>query len=87
MTPAIPVNSVTLSAAVGLRKAPANIIRIQGIILPDKIKILFTDAPFEWEKDRAILTWYAEELQVVIQRALNAEEEILIALHQICHVE
>ena len=57
-----------------------------GIILPDKLNILFTDTPFEWEKDRFILTRYAEELHGVIQRALNAEEAILIAVHPVCHV-
>ena len=41
-----------------------------GIILPDKINILFTDTPFEWEKDHAVLTQYAEELHDVIHKAL-----------------
>jgi hypothetical protein len=58
-----------------------------GVILPNKISILFADTPFEWEKDRVILTQYAEELHSVIQRALNAEETILIAIHRIYHVD
>ena len=58
-----------------------------GSILPDKINILFTDTPFEWEKDRAVLTQYAEELHDVIRRALKGEEAILITAHPIYHVE
>ena len=58
-----------------------------GLILPDKISILFTDTPFEWEKDRAVLTQYAEGLRDVIQRALEGEEAILISVHPVYHVE
>ena len=58
-----------------------------GIILPDKINILLTDTPFEWEKDRAVITRYAEELHDIIQRALEGEEAILITVQPIHHVE
>jgi hypothetical protein len=58
-----------------------------GAILPDKINILFTDTPFEWKKDRAILTQYAEELYDVIRRALKGEEAILISAHPVYHVD
>ena len=58
-----------------------------GVILPDKINILFTDTPFEWKKDRIVLTQYAEELHDIIQRALEGEEAILVSVHPIYHVE
>ncbi|MGA9997548.1 MAG: hypothetical protein WBP93_19185 [Pyrinomonadaceae bacterium] len=58
-----------------------------GVILPDKINILFTDTPFKWKKDRALITQYAEELYDIIQRALEGEEAILITVHPIHHVE
>jgi hypothetical protein len=58
-----------------------------GLILPDKINILFTDTPFEWEEDREALTRYAEELRDVIQRALEGEEAILVSIHRVYHVE
>ena len=57
------------------------------MILPDKINILFTDTPFEWEKDRTLLTLYAEELYDVVQRALEVEEAILISAHPVHPVE
>jgi hypothetical protein len=58
-----------------------------GFILPDRINILFSDTPFDWEKDRDLIERYAEELQDVIQRALEGEEVILITLHPVYHVE
>jgi hypothetical protein len=58
-----------------------------GLILPDKINILFTDTPFEWEKDRTLLTLYAEELYDVIRRTLEDEEAILISAYPVHHVE
>ena len=58
-----------------------------GLIVPDKISILFTDTLFEWEPDRALLTHYAEELHDVIRKALKREESILIALHPVYHVD
>jgi hypothetical protein len=58
-----------------------------GLILPDRINILFSDTPFDWERDRDLIERYAEELQDVIQRTLEGEEAILVALHPVHHVE
>ena len=58
-----------------------------GLILPDKMNILFTDTPFEWERDRIIIEHYAAELHDVIQHALKGEEAILITVQSIYHVE
>lgn len=57
-----------------------------GLILPDRINILFTDTPFEWKEDRAVIEKYAEELQDVIQQALKNEEVILVTVYPIYHV-
>jgi hypothetical protein len=43
--------------------------------------------PVEWEKDRSVITQYAEELRDIIQRALEGEEAILITVNSIYHVE
>lgn len=58
-----------------------------GIVLPDQIHLLFTDAPFQWERDRQVLEQYAEGLRDVVQRALNKEEAILIATYPVYHAE
>jgi hypothetical protein len=58
-----------------------------GAILPDKVNLLFTDTPFHWEKDRNVIEQYARELQNVVQRALEKEEAILIAVYLVLHVD
>lgn len=58
-----------------------------GLILPDKINILFSDTPFDWERDRDVIERSTGELQDVIQRALESEEAILITLHPVYHAE
>jgi hypothetical protein len=70
----------TVTPSTGKYRSPS------GLILPDKINILFTDAPLEWKKDSAVIETYAEELQDVIQQALRNEESILLAVHPIFHV-
>ena len=57
-----------------------------GSILPDKINILFTDTPFYWSKDRLLIEQYAGSLRQVVQRALNSEETILIAVYSVYHI-
>ncbi|HKQ06259.1 MAG TPA: hypothetical protein VJ464_14080 [Blastocatellia bacterium] len=58
-----------------------------GIILPDKINLLFTDTPFRWEEDRNVIEQYGQELQNVVQRALEKEEAILIAVYPVFHLD
>jgi hypothetical protein len=33
-----------------------------GVILPDKVNVLFSDTPFLWERDRLIVEQYAERI-------------------------
>ena len=58
-----------------------------GVILPDRIDILFTDAPFQWEKDRDVIERYAGGLREVIEQALKDEEAILISVYPVYHIE
>jgi hypothetical protein len=58
-----------------------------GSIMPDKISLLFTDTPFDWNKDRNVIEQYAHAIQDVVQRALEKEEAILIAVYPVSHVE
>jgi hypothetical protein len=55
--------------------------------LPDKINILFTDTPFNWDKDRLIIEQYTTGLRQVVQQVLSSEEAILIAVYRIYHIE
>jgi hypothetical protein len=56
-----------------------------GLILPDKINILFTDTSFDWAKDQEVIGRYAAELQDAISRALENEEAILVAAYEVRH--
>ena len=58
-----------------------------GVILPDKVNVLFCDTPFYWGKDRLLIERYAEQLRHVVQQVLNSEEAILIAVFPVYHVD
>ena len=58
-----------------------------GLILPDRINMLFTDTPFEWAKDRAVIERYAEGLRDIIAQTLKEEEAILLSIYPVHHVE
>jgi hypothetical protein len=58
-----------------------------GFVLPDKINILFTDTPFNWDKDRLMIEQYTTGLRQVVQQVLRSEEAILIAAYRIYHIE
>ena len=70
----------TITQAVGKYRSDA------GVILPDKINLLFTDTPFLWEKDREVVEQYAEKLREVVDKVLEKEEAILIAVYTVQHV-
>ena len=57
-----------------------------GVILPDKVSLLFTDTPFLWDKDRNVVEQYAEKLREVVDKVLAKEEAILIAVYPVQHV-
>lgn len=58
-----------------------------GLILPDKINILFTDTAFDWDKDQVVIERYTSELQDTISRALKNEEAILVAAYEVRNSE
>ena len=55
-----------------------------GVILPDKVNLLFSDTPFLWERDRPIVE-HAERIRSAVQRALTREESILAAFYPVYH--
>lgn len=50
----------------------------------DKIVLIYADTPFEFRKNRGILSNYTDELREVARRA-TGEESILIVVHEIYH--
>jgi hypothetical protein len=59
----------------------------EGLILPDKINLLFSDTPFVWERDRLVVEQYAERMRRVVHRTLAKEESILIVVYPVYHSE
>lgn len=58
-----------------------------GSIIPDRVNVLFTDAPLRPEEDRRVIERYARGLQDAVARALGEEEAVLVAVHAISHYE
>jgi len=58
-----------------------------GSILPDNVTLLFTDTPFQWNKDRLLIERYTRSLQRVVGQVLSNEEAISISAHPVYHIE
>jgi hypothetical protein len=58
-----------------------------GAILPDRINILFSDIPCQWNKDRLLITQYVDRLKSAVQSALKSEEAVQRSMYSVCHVE
>ena len=58
-----------------------------GVIISDKINILFSDAPLLWERDRLAMEQYVDRVKRAAQRALEREEIVLISVYPVCHGE
>jgi len=50
----------------------------------DKIVLIYTDTPFEFQKNRSALSKYTDELREVLHQTTE-EESILIVVHEIYH--
>lgn len=55
-----------------------------GVVTPDRVNVLYTDAPFGFATDFALLSDYADELRDAAYKALN-EEAILIVVYPVYH--
>ncbi len=56
-----------------------------GSIVPDRINLLFADAPLRLREDRRLIERYVRGLWDAVAQALGAEEAILVAVHPILH--
>jgi hypothetical protein len=59
----------------------------RGLILPDRVHLLFSDTAFQWTRDRVLIEGYAESMQTVVKRALSREESILVVAYPVSHSE
>jgi hypothetical protein len=58
---------------------------VDGLILPDRVDLLFSDTPFLWERDRLIIEQYAERIRGVVHRSLAREESVLVVVYSVYH--
>jgi hypothetical protein len=56
-----------------------------GLILPDKVHLLFSDTSFHWQPDRLTIELYVERIRTVVQRALAREESVLVVVYPVYH--
>jgi hypothetical protein len=56
-----------------------------GSIVPDRVNVLFTDAPLRLREDRRLIERYAQGLRDAVAQALGEEEAILRAVHTLLH--
>ena len=60
---------------------------VSGSIVPDRVNILFNDAPLHPDEDRRLVERYVRDLQDAVAKALGEEEAILVAVHPVSHHE
>jgi hypothetical protein len=58
----------------------------QGMVVRDRINLIYTDTPFALEQNLASIARYTDELRAAAFEALN-EEAVLIAVHKVFHAE
>lgn len=58
----------------------------QGIVMRDRVNLLYSDTPFAFDPNLPVLSDYTDELRDAALRALD-EEAILIAIFPIYHSE
>jgi hypothetical protein len=55
-----------------------------GLKLQDRINLVYTDTPYGFEENFAIISKYADKLREAALKALE-EEAVLVAVHQVYH--
>jgi len=58
-----------------------------GLTISDRVHILFSDAPLQWERDRLALEHHVDRVKIAAERALELEEVVLISLFPVCHAD
>jgi hypothetical protein len=67
-----------------IRGLDGNYLSKFGQIISDRINLIYTDTPFDFQENFAALSNYSDELRKSAFKALE-EEAILVAVHEIYH--
>ena len=57
-----------------------------GSQIQDRINLIYTDTPYEFDRNFEIVSAYADKLKAAVDTALN-EEAVLVAVAKIYHAE
>jgi hypothetical protein len=69
-----------------VRGLDGNYLSRAGTVLPDRINLVYTDAPFSFQQHADRIDRYAQALRDATFDALN-EEVVLVAVHPVFHSE
>jgi hypothetical protein len=78
--------SYTFGGCTTVRGLEGNYLSRAGVIIRDRINLIYTDAPFGFDEHSATIGRYADELRVAAAQALD-EEAILIVVLSVNHAE
>lgn len=67
-----------------IRGIEGNHLSIHGDRIPDRISVVYTDAPIALSTDFAVVAAYSRKLQEAVIEAL-AEEAVMISVEQVYH--
>ena len=69
-----------------LRGIDGSYLSNKGLLIHDRINLIYTDTPYTFRDNLAILSRYGEVLRLAVDRALE-EEMVLVVMYGVYHVE
>ena len=67
-----------------IRGVEGNYLSVSGLRVPDRISVVYTDAPVPLSTDFAVVAAYSRKLKEAVSEAL-AEEAVMISVQQVYH--
>ncbi len=76
----------TFGGCTVLRVIDGSYLSKKGLLLNDRINLIYTDTPYTFRDNFAILSRYGEALRLAVYQALE-EETVLVAMFGVYHAE
>jgi hypothetical protein len=76
----------TFGGCTTIRGLEGNYLSRGGLVIRDRINLVYTDTPFTFEGNFDLLSQYADEVREAAFDALN-EEAVLVAVYPVYHSE
>jgi 3'-phosphoadenosine 5'-phosphosulfate sulfotransferase (PAPS reductase)/FAD synthetase len=68
-----------------IKRVVGNYLANDGSIDRDRVNVIYTDTPYNFEENLTVLTSYANEMREAVSVALKSEEAILVAVYPVFH--